>query len=94
MIEMGLCVALGLLIVMVKLPWRLKIALVSNPVLVDISVFALLTALHWGTFSGVMVATIGALACSVVLSIARKCIGHVRGGMYIRGAFDVSEKLR
>ena len=49
--------------------------------------------LHWGTFSGVMVATIGALTCSLVLSGARKLYGYIEDRRYVRGYFDVSSKL-
>lgn len=93
MIEMGLVVALGLLVVLAKLPWCWKMRIISNPVVADVTVFVALTTIHWGTFSGVMVATIGALACSLVLSAARKLYGFIESGRYIRGMFDVSAKL-
>jgi hypothetical protein len=93
MIEMGLVVALGLLVMLAKLPWKWKLRLVSNPVLVDLCVFCILTFLHWGTFSGVMVATVGALFCSIVLSIARKVVGYIDGNTYRAGWIDVSTRL-
>lgn len=93
MIEMGLVVALGLLITLAKLPWRWKLRIVSHPVVVDTTVFVVLTTIHWGTFSGVMVATVGALFCSVVLSIARRVIGHIDGNTYRAGWIDVSARL-
>ena len=93
MIEMGLVVALGLLVTLAKLPWKWKLRLVSNPLAVDVIVFVALTTIHWGTFSGVMVATVGALFCSIVLSIARKAIGHIDGNTYRRGWIDVSTRL-
>lgn len=93
MIEMGLVVALGLLVTLAKLPWRWKLRIVSHPVVVDTTVFVVLTTIHWGTFSGVMVATVGALFCSVVLSIARRVIGHIDGNLYTPGWMNVSSKL-
>lgn len=93
MIGFGFVVALGLLFLLAKLPWRWKITLTSYPVTVDVLVFSFLTILHWGTFSGVMVATIGAMFCSITLSVARRVIGYVKNGRYIRGMFDVSHKL-
>lgn len=93
MIEMGLVVALGLLVSLAKLPWRHKLWMTSHTLAMDIIVFVFLTTIHWGTFSGVMVATVGALFCSVTLSIARKVIGHVEGRRYHRGWYDVSSKL-
>lgn len=94
MIEMGLVVSLGLLVMLIKLPWRLKLWMTSNPVVMDVSVFVGLTALHWGTFTGVMVATVGALFTSIVLSCARWAIGYTVGSAYHPGKFDVSNKLR
>lgn len=94
MITNGFLVALGLLVILAKLPWRSKLWCTSHPLLIDLMVFVLLTLLHWGTFSGVMVATIAAFFCSVVLSLARRTIGHVKDGLYFRGFFDVIDKLQ
>jgi hypothetical protein len=93
MLEMGIIVAIGLLVTLAKLPWRWKLWFTSNPVIVDVSTFAVLTILHWGTFSGVMVATIGALFCSITLSAARWLVGYTKNGQYIAGKFDVSRKV-
>lgn len=94
MLETGFLVALGLLVTLAKLPWRHKLWLTSHPLLMDCATFGLLVMLHWGTFSGVMAATVGALFCSLTLSGARKVIGFVdRDGTYRRGLIDISNKL-
>ena len=93
MIEMGIIVGLGLLVSLFKMNWRWRMKLLSNPLIVDFLIFAVLTVLHWGTFSGVMVATIGAFACSLVLSAARMLFGYMVDGKYKAGTFDVSSKL-
>lgn len=93
MIELGLIVALGLLVTLAKLPWRCKIWMTSHPLACDLGVAALITWIHWGTYSGVMVATIAALCCSLVLALARRLIGFIEGGRYVRGFFDISTKL-
>ena len=80
MIEMGIIVGIGLLVTLVKMNWRWRMRMLSNPILLDVMIFVLLMFLHWGTFSGVMVATIGAITCSLVLSGARKMYGHVENG--------------
>lgn len=90
---MGLIVAVGLLVSLVKMSWTWKMRALSNPLIMDAIVLVLLLLLHWGTFSGVMVATVGALACSLTLSAARKLYGHVEKGNYVRGMFDISSKL-
>lgn len=93
MIEMGVVVGLGLLVSLVKMNWKWRMHLLSNPVMMDVLIFIALMLIHWGTFSGVMVATIGALTCSLTLSGARWAYGHVEGGTYVPGYFDVSSKL-
>lgn len=94
MLEMGIIVGIGLLVTLAKLPWRWKLRLTSNPVALDLLVFFALLILHWGTYSGVMVATIGALFCSIVLSAARWLIGYFKKGVYMPGKFNLSEKLQ
>lgn len=93
MFSMGLFVAAGLLIILVKCSWKWRMRMLSNPVFMDVLIFVMLTFLHWGTFSGVMVATIGALACSCVLSIGRWMFGYMLNGTYVPGRFDVGASL-
>ena len=93
MIEMGIVVGIALLITLVKSPWRWKMRMLSNPLTMDIIIFAVLLLLHWGTFSGVMVATVGAMTASLVLSAARWLYGHMVDTTYYPGVFDVSPKL-
>lgn len=93
MIEMGIVVGIGLLVSLVKMSWGWRMRVLSNPLLLDVMIFTILMLLHWGTFSGVMVATIGALTCSLVLSGARALYGHIENGEYKAGYFDISSKL-
>lgn len=93
MLETGFLVALGLLVTLAKMPWRYKLWITSHPLAMDVIVFVLLTFLHWGTFSGVMAATVGALFCSVTISLARRIIGHVHNGQYVRGFLDCARRL-
>lgn len=94
MFSMGLVVALGLLVVMAKLDWRRRMWMLSHPLTMDISVFIFLTLIHWGTFSGVMVATVGALFTSIVMSGGRWLFGHVTNNRYYPGVFNVVDKLK
>lgn len=93
MIEMGIVVGIGLLVSLVKMSWMWRMRCLSYPLTIDIAIFIALVLLHWGTFSGVMVASVGALTCSLVLSGARKLYGHIDTGRYVPGYFDVSSKL-
>lgn len=89
MIEMGLVVAVGLLAVFFKLSWRSRLRMLSHPLAMDIAVFMFLTWIHWGTYSGVMVATVGALTCSIVLGALRWAFGYMSAGKHVCGRFTV-----
>ena len=94
MLSMRIVVGLGLIVIFVKLSWAWRMRMLSNPVVVDVLIFSILTILHWGTFSGVMVATVGALFTSIVLSAGRWAFGFIKDGRYVRGALaDVRSKL-
>lgn len=93
MLEMGIVVGLGLLVMFWKMNWRWRMRLLSNPLAVDIIIFVTLSATHWGTFSGLMVAAVGALFCSIVLSLGRVIFGHVEHGRYVPGTVNVEDKL-
>lgn len=93
MLEMGIVVALGLVVMYARLSWRKRIWINSNPLLMDVLIFVVLNILHWGTFSGLMVAAVGALFCSITISIARKWVGYVESGQYVPGWMNVRNKL-
>lgn len=91
MFEMGLFVALGLLVIFVKMSWRFRLLMLSHPVKVDVIVFVGLCVLHGGTFSGIMVATIGAFLVSLSLSFGRWLFGYYSKGVYHQGKFAVHQ---
>jgi hypothetical protein len=93
MIEMGIVVGIGIIVMLARLSWRSKMMLLSNPLVVDVAVCVLLSVMHWGTFSGLMVAAVGALFCSITLSAARWMFGYVASGAYKPGIFNVGDKL-
>ena len=85
MIEMGVVVGLGLLVTLVKMTWKWRMAMLSNPLLVDMMIFIGLLLIHWGTFSGVMADTIAGLLTSVGTSLAKKAFGYIEGHHYHPG---------
>lgn len=89
MFAMGFVVALGLLFTFFKLSWRNRLRMLSYPIAIDLVVFIGLTMIHWGTFSGVMVATIGALFCSMTLSALRWMYGYIEKGRHVPGKLTV-----
>ena len=92
-IESGIIVALGLLFTFWKLPWKARMWMLSHPLFCDVSIFVALNILHAGTFSGVMVAAVGALVCSGMLSLGRTVFGYVVKRVYFPGWYDVSPIL-
>lgn len=93
MLEMGFVVGLGLAWTYFRLSARRRVWINSNALLIDVVVFILLNVLHWGTFSGTMVAAVGALFCSMVLSLTRKWHGYMENGVYKRGWVDLGDQL-
>ena len=93
MIESGIVIGIGLLMILARLSWRYRMFMLSNPLLFDVGTFLALLVIHWGSFTGPMVATFGAMTCSLALSGARYLYGHVDNGTYIPGVFDIGSKL-
>lgn len=93
MFESGAIICFGLAMMFGKCSWRTRMWMLSHPLAIDIMCFTLLCVLHWGTFSGVMAATVGAAMCSVLLTCGRKAFGYRVNGKYVRGMWDVSDKL-
>lgn len=93
MFESGAIVALGLIMWFMKCSWRTRMRILSHPLAIDLTVFAFLTAIHWGTFSGVMAATIGAVMCSILLTCGRKCFGYMEHKRYKPGIWNVEHLI-
>ncbi len=94
MLEMGIVVGIALLFSMAKMNWNWRLRVLSSPLIMDALIFIGLLMIHWGTFSGVMVATIGALTCSAVLAVGRYFFGHIEKGVYVPGKLNISHKLK
>lgn len=94
MIGFGLAVAVGLIFIFCRLSWRNRLRMLSHPLALDAGTFVLLLFIHWGTFSGVMVATIGSIFCSMTITLGRKMFGYYRHGTFVPGWFNVEHKLR
>lgn len=93
MFESGAIISLGLIMWFAKCSWKTRIRLLSHPLALDILVFTVLTLLHWGTFSGVMAATIGAVMTSVLISAGRAMFGYMEKSNYVAGRINVKAKL-
>ena len=93
MLITGLTVFLGVLLILIKLPRRMMLRALSRPLLIDLAVSAITLVIHWGTFSGVMAATVAGLLTSLATSAARRLIGYDDGKRYYPGVINL-EALR
>ena len=85
MFATGFAVFLSLLFILAKLPRRLMLRLLRYDVLLDIAVTVLVLFLHWGSFDGVMAATVAGLLTSFATTAAKRLVGYIRGDMYVPG---------
>jgi nucleoside permease NupC len=83
----GFAIFLGLVFLLAKLKRRVMLRVLHHDVLLDIVVTVLVLYLHWGSFEGVMAATIAGLFTSMATTLAKRMFGCIRGGQYYPGRF-------
>ena len=81
----GLTIFLGVGLLLAKLPRRTALRVLKHDLKLDLAVTAIVLMLHWGTFSGVMAATVAGLMTSLATSGMKKLVGHVDGNTYYAG---------
>ena len=84
-IESGVIIFLGMLLLGLKLKTRTSLTLLGYPLALDLSVSGLAFIMHYGTFSGVMAAAVAGLMCSGFTSLARYAFGYIKAGKYFPG---------
>ena len=84
-IESGVIIFFGMLLLGTKLPRRVSLKLLGHPLALDLSVSVLAYILHYGTFSGIMAAAVAGLMCSGFTSVARYAFGYIEKGSYVPG---------
>jgi hypothetical protein len=89
-IESGVIIFVGLLLLFIKLPRRQALRLLGRPLLLDVTVSILTLALHWGTFTGVMAAAVAGLMCSGFTAAGRWLFGWIDRSGYHRGIVAIS----
>jgi len=85
--ESGVLVFIGMLLLLIKMPRRMLLRLLGYDVAVDLAVSAVTLAIHWGTFSGIMAATVAGLLMSLTTSALRHLVGYIKNGQYQPGYF-------
>lgn len=89
MLITGLTVFLGVALILAKLPRRLMLKALGRPLAIDLTVSAITLFIHWGTFSGLMAATVAGVLTSLATSGAKRLFGFIHRGVYHPGIFHV-----
>ena len=89
MLMTGIMIFLGVALILAKLPRRLMLKALHHDVALDLAVSILTLIVHWGTFSGVMAATVAGLLTSLMTSGAKRVFGHIQGNRYFPGLLNL-----
>ena len=84
-VESGVIIFFGMLLLGIKLPRRISLRLLGNPLALDFSVSVLAYIMHYGTFSGIMAAAVAGMMCSGFTSVARYAFGYIENKRYHKG---------
>jgi len=87
MIASGFLVFLGVFLILLKLPRRAFVWLLGHDLILDVAVTVFTLAVHFGTFSGVMAASVAGLLTSLTTTAMKRCFGYTKRGSYRRGYF-------
>lgn len=90
MLETGFLVFLGVALILIKLPRRMMLRALKHDLWIDITVSLLVLLIHFGTFSGVMAATVAGLLTSLMTSAAKRLFGYIDGQYYHVGRIRLS----
>ena len=85
MLLTGLTVFLGVSLLLAKLPRRTMLKALKHEVAVDLTVSAITLAIHWGSYEGILAATIAGLLMSMATSSMKRLVGYIDGDMYYPG---------
>lgn len=82
MIATGITIFAGVALLMAKLSRRTLLRALKHDAAVDVAVTAGTLVIHWGTFSGVMAATVAGLLTSLATSGLKRLFGYIDGNLY------------
>jgi nucleoside permease NupC len=89
MLITGLMVFLGVLLLLAKLPRRMMLRALNHTFALDLAVSVLVLIIHWGTFSGVMAASVAGLLTSLATSGAKRLFGYRDAKRYYPGLINL-----
>lgn len=85
MILSGIFIFFALVLLYLKLSTSLRLRLLGHPLMLDIGVSTFTLLVHWGSFTGIMAATIAGLLTSAATTLARRVFGYTLGKDYHPG---------
>lgn len=90
MIITGFMIFLGTFLILIKLPRSMMLRALKHDLLIDIVVTVLVLIIHFGTFSGVMAATVAGLLTSLATSGMKRLFGYIDGNIYHIGRIKLN----
>jgi hypothetical protein len=85
MLATGFTIFLGIGLLLTKLPRRTALRILKYDLALDLMVTVLVLIIHFGTFSGLMAATVAGLMMSLASSAAKKMFGYIASDVYYPG---------
>ena len=85
MLASGFMIFLGLALLAAKLSRRTLLRALKHDALIDLTVTVLTLIIHFGTFSGLMAATVAGLLTSLATGSLKRLIGYIDGNLYHPG---------
>ena len=85
MLATGFMIFLGVGMIFAKLPRHTMLRALKHDLKIDLAVSFLVLVIHWGTFSGVMAATVAGLMTSLATSGLKRLLGYIDGNTYVIG---------
>jgi hypothetical protein len=82
----GFAIFLAMLFLFVKIPRRWLLRLLCYDMAIDVSV-TLVLIIHFGTFSGLVGATVAEMMTSITTSAGKRLFGYIKGSEYHYGTF-------
>lgn len=90
MLMTGITVFLAAALIFAKLPRRTMLRALKHDLAIDLMVSMIVLLIHWGTFSGVMAATVAGLLTSLATSGLKRMFGYIDGNSYIVGKWRLN----
>ena len=85
----GFTVFLAMMLLLAKLPRRWALRMLHYDLAVDCAVSLIVLFLHFGSFEGVMAATIAGLMTSLFTTAMKRAFGSLSSKGYVPGFFNI-----